>query len=210
MIESFRRGEDIHRRTAAEIYNISLEQVSKDQRYEAKEVNFGILYGMGAWGLASRKGMSRERARAFIEKYFVAHEKIQEYLATTISLAHEQGYVETLFGRRRYLPEINSSIQQVKAAAERMAVNMPVQGTAADLMKIAMINIQQKLSKVSQETKMILQVHDELVFEVPEKEVRRVAEFIVEEMNTVYKLKVPIKTEVSVGNSWGELVEIEV
>jgi len=209
MIESFKNDEDIHRRTAAEIYNIPLEEVTKDQRYEAKEVNFGILYGMGAWGLASRKGMSRERARAFIEKYFVAHEKIQEYLATTISLAHEQGYVETLFGRRRYLPEINSSMQQVRAAAERMAVNMPVQGTAADLMKIAMINIQKDLPKVSKNTKMILQVHDELVFEVPATEVSKVAEFIAQEMNEVYKLKVPIITEVAVGDNWGKLEEIE-
>jgi len=208
MIASFENNEDIHSRTAAEIYNIPLDQVKKEQRYEAKEVNFGILYGMGAWGLATRRGMSRERARAFIEKYFVAHHEIQEYIAATISLAHEQGYVETLFGRRRYLPDIDSTMPQVKAAAERMAINMPVQGTAADLMKIAMINIQQKLPDLSKDTKMILQVHDELVFEVPDSEVRSVAEFIAKEMNSVYELKVPIKTEVAVGENWGELEEI--
>jgi DNA polymerase I len=208
MIESFKKGEDIHRRTAAEIYNISLDEVTKDQRYEAKEVNFGVLYGMGAWGLATRKNMSRERARAFIEKYFTVHQQIQEYLATTMSLAHEQGYVETLFGRRRYLPEINSSMPQVRAQAERMAVNMPVQGTAADLIKLAMINIQRKLPAISRTTRMILQVHDELVFEVPDKEIKRVADFIAEEMNTVYALKVPIRTEVSVGENWGELEEV--
>jgi DNA polymerase-1 len=210
MIESFNKDEDIHCRTAAEIHNIELSEVTKEQRYEAKEVNFGILYGMGAWGLASRQHMSRERARAFIEKYFYAHPQIQEYLAATILLAHKQGYVETLFGRRRYLPEINSSMQQVRAAAERMAVNMPVQGTAADLMKIAMINIQTKLQKVSHKTKMILQVHDELVFEVPDKEVQKVGSFIVEEMNTVYKLKVPIKTDVSTGDNWGEMKNLPI
>jgi len=207
MIESFRRGEDIHRRTAADIHSIPLDDVTKQQRYEAKEVNFGILYGMGAWGLASRQGMSRERARAFIEKYFFAHQEIQEYLATTISLAHEQEYVETLFGRRRYLPEINASIPQVRAAAERMAVNMPVQGTAADLMKIAMINVQKKLNTVSPKTRMILQVHDELVFEVPKKDIDTVVAFIVKEMNSAYTLKVPIVTDVAVGQNWGSLKE---
>ncbi|MFA6097941.1 MAG: DNA polymerase I [Patescibacteria group bacterium] len=208
MIESFHKGEDIHRRTAADIYNIPLDEVTKDQRYEAKEVNFGIIYGMGAWGLASRKNMSRERARAFIEKYFYTHPEIQEYIATTINLAHEQGYVETLFGRRRYLQEINSSMAQVRASAERMAVNMPVQGTAADLIKIAMINIDKKLSNFSPKSKMLLQVHDELVFEVPAGEVEKMADFIAEEMNSVYKLKVPIKTEVSYGDNWGELTDI--
>ena len=208
MITAFKQGEDIHRRTAADIHNIPLEEVTKQQRYEAKEVNFGILYGMGAWGLASRQGMSRERARAFIEKYFFSHQEIQEYLATTVSLAHEQEYVETLFGRRRSLPEINASMPQVRAAAERMAVNMPVQGTAADLMKIAMINVHNKLHIISPKTKMILQVHDELVFEVPEKDVDAVVEFIVKEMNAAHKLEVPIKTDVAVGDSWGNMKEL--
>ncbi len=207
MIKSFQNNEDIHKRTAADIHNIKLDEVTKQQRYEAKEVNFGILYGMGAWGLASRQGMSRERARAFIEKYFYSHPEIQEYLASTISSAKENEYVETLFGRRRYLPEINSTMGQVRAAAERMAVNMPVQGTAADLIKLAMINIYKKLPAVSKKTRMILQVHDELVLEVPESDVSKVAKFVEEEMNAVHKLKVPIKTDVAVGRSWGELKE---
>lgn len=208
MIEAFKKGEDIHRRTAADIYNIPLDEVTDDQRYEAKEVNFGVLYGMGAWGLASRKGMSRERARAFIEKYFYAHRQIQDYLAQTIQTAHDQEYVETLFGRRRYLPEINSEMGQVRAQAERMAVNMPVQGTAADLMKMAMINIAKKLPSVSPKTKMVLQVHDELVFEVPAGEVAKVGEFIRQEMNSVYALAVPLKTDVSVGPNWEEQEKI--
>ncbi|MDD5039620.1 MAG: DNA polymerase I [Patescibacteria group bacterium] len=210
MIKAFQDGEDIHRRTAADIYGIPLAEVTDTQRYEAKEVNFGVLYGMGAWGLASRKNMTRERARAFIEKYFYAHPEIQEYLAQTISLAHEQEYVETLFGRRRYLPEINSSMPQVRASAERMAVNMPVQGTAADLMKIAMINIHRKLPQVCPKAKMILQVHDELVFEVPDADVGRVGTFVAEEMDTVHKLRAPIRTDVSVGKSWGEMKDLPV
>ena len=210
MIESFNKDEDIHSRTAADIYGIPLEEVTKQQRYEAKEVNFGIIYGMGAWGLASRKNMTREQARAFIEKYFAVHHEIQEYIAVTTNTAHEQEYVETLFGRRRYLPEINSSMQQVRAAAERMAINMPIQGTAADLMKIAMINILNKLPAISPKTKMIMQVHDELVFEVPASEVEKVGKFIAEEMNTVYKLRAPIKTDVEVGRSWGEMESLSV
>ncbi|MFA6553144.1 MAG: DNA polymerase I [Patescibacteria group bacterium] len=208
MIESFRKGEDIHRRTAADIYNIPLEDVTDEQRYEAKEVNFGVLYGMGAWGLASRKNMSRERARAFIEKYFYVHSQIQAYLAETIQSAHEMEYVETLFGRRRYLPEINSEMKQVRAQAERMAVNMPVQGTAADLMKMAMINIAKKLPAVSPRTRMILQVHDELVFEVPSDEVDKASAFIRQEMNSVYTMDVPLKTDVSVGPNWDEQTKI--
>ncbi len=209
MIDSFKKGEDIHRRTAADVHQIPLDQVTKQQRYEAKEVNFGILYGMGAWGLASRQGMSRERAQAFIEKYFAAHPEIQEYIASTIALAHEQGYVETLFGRRRYLPDVNASMPRVRAAAERMAINMPIQGTAADLMKVAMINVYRELHSVSKKAKMILQVHDELVFEVPAAEVNAVATFVVEKMNSAYTLRVPIETKVEVGDNWGALTPLD-
>lgn len=209
MISSFKKGEDIHKRTASEIYEVPIDKVTPDMRSGAKEVNFGILYGMGAGGLAERKGITREKARAFIEKYFTVHQSILEYLENTKTLAHEQGFVETLFGRRRLLPEINSSMLQVRAAAERMAVNLPIQGTAADLIKLAMIAIQHKLPKVSPEAKMILQVHDELVFEVPEHEVKKAAKLIAEEMDSVYKLRAPIKTEVAFGDNWGDLEDIE-
>ena len=205
MISSFKKGEDIHKRTASEIYEMPIDKVTPDMRSGAKEVNFGILYGMGAGGLAERKGITREKARAFIEKYFTVHQPILDYIEMTKSLAHEQGFVETLFGRRRLLPEINSSMPQVRAAAERMAVNLPIQGTAADLIKLAMIAIQDKLPKVSPGAKMILQVHDELVFEVPKKEVKQAAKLIAEEMDSVYKLRALIKTEVSYGDNWGEL-----
>lgn len=209
MISSFKKGEDIHKRTASEIYEVPIDKVTADMRSGAKEVNFGILYGMGPGGLAERKGITREKARAFIEKYFTVHQSILEYLENTKTLAHEQGFVETLFGRRRLLPEINSSMPQVRAAAERMAVNLPIQGTAADLIKLAMIAIFDKLPKTSPKAKMILQVHDELVFEVPEKEVKQVAKLIAEEMDSVYKLRAPIKTEVASGDNWGDLEDVE-
>ncbi len=204
MIESFRKGEDIHTRTAAEVYDVPIDKVTHDMRSGAKEVNFGILYGMGPGGLAARKGISREKARAFIEKYFLVHKAIYEYIETTKALAHEQGFVETLFGRPRYLPEINSSMPQVRAAAERMAINLPIQGTAADLLKLAMIAIDSQLPNVSREAKMVLTVHDELVFEVPDDNVQKVARFVEETMDSVYKLKVPIKSEVRTGRNWGE------
>ncbi|MFA6909280.1 MAG: DNA polymerase I [Patescibacteria group bacterium] len=208
MIGSFRKGEDIHKRTAADVYEIPLEDVTKEQRYAAKEVNFGVLYGMGAMGLAARKGITRQHAKEFIEKYFTVHHWIKEYIETTKALAHKLGYVETLLGRKRYLPEINSSMPQVRSQAERMAVNMPVQGTAADIMKMAMITVHNKLHSVSPKSRLLLQVHDELVLEVPESDVKKVAKFVRDTMNTVYKLKVPIETEVSVGMNWGDMEEV--
>lgn len=209
MIDSFRKGEDIHKRTAADVYEIPLEEVTKEQRYAAKEVNFGVLYGMGVMGLASRKGITKEHAREFIDKYFAVHHWIKDYIDTTKALAHKVGYVETLLGRRRYLPEINSSMQQVRAAAERMAVNMPVQGTAADIMKLAMMEVFHKLPSVSPKSRLLLQVHDELVLEVPASDVQKVSSFVSDTMDSVYKLKVPIETEVAVGMNWGEMQDVE-
>lgn len=204
MIESFRNNEDIHTRTAAEIHGIPLDQVTKDIRRTAKEVNFGVLYGMGASGLAQRQGIGREEARAFIEKYYVIYHELRDWIDETITAAHARGYVETLFGRRRYLPELNSSNPMIRAAAERMAVNMPIQGTSADIIKLAMIRIHEKLPEISPEAKMILQVHDELVFEVPERDVQKVAKMVKDTMEHVYELKVPTVVEVEVGKSWGE------
>lgn len=205
MIASFRKGEDIHARTAAEINGIPIDKVTKQMRYAAKEVNFGVMYGMGAWGLAARTGLSRDEAKTFIEKYFALYKGIAAYLETTKELARTQGYVETLFGRRRYLPEIGSSMAAVRAAAERMAVNLPIQGTQADLIKLAMIRIHKELPTVCPEAKMLMQVHDELVFEVPAAEAQRVAMFVHREMEAVEKLKVPIVAEVRIGDNWGEM-----
>lgn len=204
MLKVFEDRGDIHSTTAAFINNIKVKDVSREQRRQAKEVNFGVLYGMGAWGLAERTGISRERAKDFIDKYFLAYKDVKKYIDQTIINAREFGYVETFYGRRRYLSEIISNIQQVRAGAERMAINMPIQGTAADLIKLAMIEIHKNLPKISKKTKMILQVHDELVFEVPQSEVKEVAKFVRNSMNKVYQLRAPIETEVSVGDNWGE------
>jgi len=175
-------------------------------RRKAKEVNFGIIYGLGPRGLAQRTGMSYDEALFFIEKYFDIFSGLKEYLEEMIILAHRQEYVETLFGRRRYLPEINAEHQGLRAQAERMALNHPLQGTAADLIKIAMINIDKKINKefAKGKIRMLLQVHDELVFEVKNDLVEQVKKIIKIEMESVYKLKAPLVAEVGVGKSWGE------
>ncbi len=206
MIEAFRRGEDIHTRTAVEVFEVSPDKVTADMRRKAKEVNFGIIYGLGPRGLAQRTGMSYDEALFFIEKYFDIFSGLKEYLEETIALAHAQEYVETLFGRRRYLPEINAEHQGLGAQAERMALNHPLQGTAADLIKLAMIKVDKLIEDEfkGEEVKMILQVHDELVFEINKSLVKKAAGLIADEMETVHKLKVPIKVEVKVGDNWGE------
>ena len=204
MLEIFNSGGDIHTQTAAIIHNIKPSEVTKEIRRTAKEVNFGVLYGMGAWGLASRTGISNNEAQEFIFKYFQTFSGVKKWLEETIEIARDKGYVETIYGRRRFIPEINSSVNQVRNSAERMAVNMPIQGSAADMIKLAMIEIQKGLPKVSPKSSMILQVHDELVFEVPDKDVKKVAKFIDETMCSVMKLRAPIEAEVSAGDNWGE------
>ncbi len=214
MLEAFRKGEDIHARTAADIHGIPLDKVTKEIRRTAKEVNFGVLYGMGVYGLAGRTGISRDQAKEFIDRYFSVYTGIAEYVEKTKELARSRGYVETLFGRRRYITDINSSNHQLRSAAERMAVNMPIQGTAADLMKLAMIAISRELPKLSSATRMILQVHDELVFEVPQADVEKVGKFVQETMEMIGSAtapslrSVPIVTDVSVGKNWGEMGKI--
>jgi DNA polymerase-1 len=205
MIQSFKIGEDIHARTAAEVYGIPLDKVSKNQRRAAKTINFGVLYGLGVSGLSQGADLSREEARNFIDRYFTLYAKVAEYLEETKALAHKLGYVETLFGRRRLLPEINSNNPMIRAGAERMAINHPIQGTAADLMKMAMVAIAKSLPQESASSRMTMQVHDELVFEVPTTDVDKVAAFAREEMISVTKLKVPIEVAVEVGPNWGEM-----
>ena len=204
MLKAFEKKVDIHTQTAAVINDVPPEKVTPLMRRQAKEVNFGVLYGMGAWGLSERTGITSAEAQRFIARYFETYKEVRKYIQETIELARERGYVETFYGRRRYIPEINSGVQQVRSAAERMAINMPIQGTAADLIKLAMIEIHKELPKISPRSKMIMQVHDELVFEVPKNEVKKVAQFIQRAMNGVYKLRAPIETEVSAGKNWGE------
>ncbi|MBT7338343.1 MAG: DNA polymerase I [Candidatus Jacksonbacteria bacterium] len=202
MIEIFENGRDIHKETAASINNVPVEDVTADMRRAAKEVNFGVLYGMGWLGLSKRTGISRDEARSFISGYFALFPRVAEYMEEIKEQARELGYVETAFGRRRYTPDMHANAPQLRSAAERMAINMPLQGTAADLMKLAMIRIDKKLEK---DELMILQVHDELVFEVPEDKVKKVSKMVVEEMETAGEFKVPIVAEVKVGKNWGEM-----
>ena len=208
MVKSFKKGEDIHARTAAEIHNIALKDVTKEIRRTAKEVNFGVLYGLGSLGLAQRTDMNRNQAKEFIAKYFAIYKKVKEYVVSTKEFAHQHGFAQTLFGRRRYLPDVNSSLPQLVAAAERMAINMPLQGTAADLLKLAMIKIHQGLPNISKEAKMVLQVHDELVLEVPKNELKKIARFVKETMEDVYKLSIPLVVDIETGPNWNKLEKL--
>lgn len=208
LIEIFENGLDVHRSTAAAIQNIPLEEVTKEMRSAAKEVNFGVLYGMGAYGLSWRAGIPQWEAKQFIEKYFEEFSGVKKYLDETLKFAKQNGYVETLFGRRRYIPEIESGNYQLRSAAERMAINMPIQGTAADLMKMAMIEVYKKIKakKYSEEeVRMILQVHDELVLEVKKGLEDEISELVQKTMQEVAELRVPIETHVSIGHRWGEM-----
>ena len=207
MIAAFRQGLDIHRMTAAEIYNVALEDVTPELRRAAKTLNFGVLYGMGASALAENAGMSRDEAGRFIEEYFHDFSGIREYIEKTKQLAREQGFVESLFGRRRYIPEINSPNFRIRAEAERMAVNMPIQATATgDIIKMAMIAGAAwiKKEKLEDDVRLLLQVHDELVFEMREQVVGTVAPKIKKIMEDVAHLSVPIIVDMKAGPNWGE------
>lgn len=209
MMSAFQRGLDIHTATAASIWEIPLDEVSREQRRAAKAVNFGIIYGQGPMALSKGAGISFEEAKKFIADYFEVYAGIKAYLDQTKALAHAQGYVETLFGRRRPIPEINSPLPQFRSGAERMAINMPVQGTAADLMKLAMIEVARLLPKISKEARLLLQVHDELVFELPENDVKRDAPKLVEIMQNVEKIGVPIVVDAKYGKNWDEMKGLE-
>ncbi len=210
MIEAFKKGEDIHTATAAEINQVALSEVTSEMRREAKAVNFGILYGQGPHGLSRGADIPYARAKEFIDKYFLVYKGVKKFVDSTIEMARDKGYTETLFQRRRILPEINSSVIQVRKGAERMAINTPLQGTAADIIKVAMIRIQELLNKNYQvnEIKMLLQVHDELVFEVKEDLVKKTAIEIKDIMESVMKLKVPLGVDASFGDNWGEMEKI--
>lgn len=204
MIAAFRNDEDIHTATASRVFNVPMEEMTPEVRRRAKEINFGILYGMGAYGLSRRLGISVEEAQNFITNYFVQYPGVNEFIMGIIADAHKNGYVTTMLGRRRYLPDINSDNQRVREAAERTAINTPIQGTAADLIKIAMINIQRRLHKEKMQARMILQVHDELVFEAPHAEIEKLRELVVAEMGGAVRLDVPVKIDVGVGKNWLE------
>jgi DNA polymerase-1 len=202
--EAFLRGEDIHTSTAAAIFNIPLEMVNSDHRRKAKEVNFGIIYGISQYGLASRLGISNEEAQQIITNYFVRFPRVNDYMIHAITFVQKHKYVTTIRHRRRYLPEIDSTNATIRQNAERMAINTTIQGSAADLIKVAMINIQNRLEKEKLQTRMILQVHDELVFEVKASELEKVKNLVKLEMENAIKLDVPLKVDVGVGKNWLE------
>ncbi len=204
LMEAFHRDEDIHRRTASEIFGVPMEQVTPTMRREAKVINFGIIYGMSAYGLSQQLGTEPKVAQVYIEEYFKKYTGVQAYIQKSLEEARSKGFVTTLLHRRRYLPELNSQNLSIRQASERMAINTPLQGTAADIIKVAMIRIQNRLEELALSTKMILQVHDELVFEVPEHELHKTLPMIQKEMETVMALAVPLKVSISVGKNWAE------
>lgn len=202
LVEAFRSGQDIHAATAAKIFNVPLEEVTKDQRRQAKTANFGIIYGISAFGLAQQLDCSRSEAKALIDGYFAAFPGVIDYIEHQKQLAREQGYAVTLFGRKRYLPDILSHNATVRSFAERNAVNSPIQGTAADIIKMAMVTIHRRLKEEGLKAQMIMQVHDELNFNVPHNEVDKVREIVVSEMQNVVHLTVPLIADCGVGTNW--------
>ncbi|MCX6762823.1 MAG: DNA polymerase I [Candidatus Moranbacteria bacterium] len=205
MITTFLSGEDIHTATAARVNKIDLDKVSKKMRSAAKALNFGIIYGMSTYGFAQSAGVDQEEAREFIRKYFANYPQVAQFLEDVKISVREKGYVETELGRRRYIPEINSSNTMLSNQAERMAVNMPIQGLAADIIKLAMLAADKLIMKKYPNVRMVLQIHDELLFEVPEKEAEKFAKDIKIGMENVYKLAVPLTVDVKVGDNWGEV-----
>ena len=204
LIEAFRNDEDIHSKTASLVFMVPPEDLTPEHRRRAKEINFGIMYGMNEFGLAARLGISREEAREFIASYFATYHKVKEFIDRMHAEAEKKGYVTTLLNRRRYLPEIRSKNRSIRDFARRMAVNTPIQGTAAELIKIAMIRIWRKLREQKLATKMIMQVHDELVFEAPKSEIDQARALIKREMEQAMQLDVPIKVDIGVGPNWLE------
>lgn len=202
LVEAFRSGLDIHAATAAKIFNVPIDQVTKDQRRQAKTANFGIIYGISAFGLAQQLDCSRSEAKALIDGYFAAFPRVIDYIDRQKELARQQGYAITLFGRKRYLPDILSHNATVRSFAERNAVNSPIQGTAADIIKMAMVTIHRRLKEEGLKTQMIMQVHDELNFNVPQNEVEKVRDIVVSEMQNVVHLTVPLIADCGIGKNW--------
>lgn len=204
MIKAFQQGEDIHKSTAAKVFNVPLEEVTKEQRSHAKTVNFGIIYGVSAFGLSNQTSLSRAESAALIEAYYNTYPKLKLYIQEQIENAREKGFVQTILGRRRYLKDINSANAVVRGAAERNAVNAPIQGSAADIIKIAMINIHKRLIAENWKSKMLLQVHDELVFDVHNSELEKIQSMIKHEMEQAVILSVPLEVEIGIGKDWLE------
>ena len=204
MIEAFAEGHDIHAATAAKIYHVPLDQVTPDMRRKAKTANFGIIYGISVFGLAERMGVSRQEAKELIDGYFATYPQVKAYMDHSIEVARQQGFVETIFHRKRFLPDISSRNATVRGYAERNAINAPIQGSAADIIKVAMARIYRRFQAEGIKAKMLLQVHDELNFSVPQDERERVQRIVIEEMEQAYPLRVPLKADCGWGTNWLE------
>jgi DNA polymerase-1 len=204
LIDAFKSGEDIHARTASDVFGVFPNMVNGEMRRQAKVINFGIIYGMSPFGLSKELGISQKRAKMYIDEYFGKFEGVKKFIDDTIEKARDDGFVTTLMKRKRYIPEITSKNSAVRQFAERTAVNTPIQGTAADIIKVAMLNIWRELKKRELLTSMIMQVHDELVFEVPSAEKDEVTELVRHMMENVVELEVPLRVEISAGANWDE------
>lgn len=204
MMEAFKKGEDIHASTASKVFNVPIQEVTREQRSNAKTVNFGIIYGVSAFGLSNQTDLSRSEAKELIDTYYETYPKLKAYMSNQVNFARENGYVQTVLGRRRYLKDINSRNAVVRGGAERNAVNAPIQGSAADIIKIAMINIYRKLEEGNFKSKMLLQVHDELVFDAYKPELEKLKTLIKTEMETAYQVEVPLDVEIDIGMNWLE------
>ena len=204
MIKSFQNNEDIHKSTASKVFNVPLEEVTREQRSHAKTVNFGIIYGVSAFGLSNQTSLSRAESKDLIDAYYETYPRLKAYIQEQVESARELGYVQTISGRRRYLKDINSQNMVVRGGAERNAVNAPIQGSAADIIKIAMINIHKRLTSENWKSKMLLQVHDELVFDVHNSELERIQPMIKHEMENAFILSVPLEVEIGLGKDWLE------
>jgi DNA polymerase-1 len=204
MISDFLSGNDIHASTAAKIFGVDLNDVTREMRSKAKTANFGIIYGISSFGLSERLTIGRKEAKDLIDGYFSSYPGVKAYMDESIRKAREKGFVTTMFGRRRYLPDIHSRNQVVRGNAERNAINAPIQGSAADIIKIAMVRIQEKLKSEGYKSKMILQVHDELIFEVLESELEKLKSMVLFEMSNAAKLSIPLKVDWGTGRNWLE------
>jgi DNA polymerase-1 len=202
MIEAFQSGQDIHKATAAKVFHVPLEEVNREQRSAAKAVNFGIIYGQSAFGLSQNLNISRTEAKSIIDSYFEQYSTIKSYMDGAVSQARERGYVETIMQRRRYLPDINSANAVVRGFAERNAVNAPIQGSAADIIKMAMVAVHKAMKKETLKSKMILQVHDELVFDIYRPEMELMKKLVENAMEHAVKMAVPMEVELQFGENW--------
>jgi DNA polymerase-1 len=204
LLSAFARGEDVHRATAAEVFAVPVSEVTSEQRRYAKVINFGLIYGMSAFGLASNLGIDRQQAKHYIDRYFARYPGVLQYMERTRQEAREMGYVQTVFGRRLWLAEIQSPNGPRRQAAERAAINAPMQGTAADLIKMAMISVDAQLQQKAMRSQMIMQVHDELVFEVADDEIEALTKLVRDAMLNVAQLAVPLEVDIGVGENWDE------